>query len=306
MTTVHDDSVSMHIDQIHITSAQVGGLIEDQAPDLARHEVVGLDGGGTDNAIFRIGEHATARFPLRDANPARCRSELAGEATAVAEFHRACPFPSPEPLLVGDPGLGYPLPWLLQTWVDGRTATPTSHSDSFSVADDLATLVTALRQWPTRGRQFRGGGRGGNLADHDGWVHECIRRTEGSLDTAAMRRLWARFRALPRDDPDVMCHTDLIPGNVLITDDGRLAGVLDSGGFQAADPALDLVAAWHLLEHAPRERLRARLDCDDLQWERGKAWAFQQAAGAFWYYQHTNPPMATMGKTTLQRLTVDT
>jgi aminoglycoside phosphotransferase (APT) family kinase protein len=53
--------------------------------------------------------------------------------------------------------------------------------------------------------------------------------------------------------------------------DGRLAGVLDVGDFGPADPALDLVIAWHLLEAGPRQALRDNLGCDDLQWERGKA-----------------------------------
>jgi aminoglycoside phosphotransferase (APT) family kinase protein len=98
-----------------------------------------------------------------------------------------------------------------------------------------------------------------------------------------------------------MCHGDLIPSNLLVAD-GRLVGVLDTGGFQAADPALDLVVAWHLLGDGPREQLRRDLGCPDLQWERGRAWAFQQAAGALWYYQHTNPSMADMGRTTLERV----
>ena len=83
---------------------------------------------------------------------------------------------------------------------------------------------------------------------------------------------------------------------------GRLTGILDTGGFQAADPALDLVAAWHLLEDGPRDRLRQALGCSDLQWERGMAWAFQQAAGAYWYYRESNTAMAEMGLTTLARV----
>ncbi len=77
---------------------------------------------------------------------------------------------------------------------------------------------------------------------------------------------------------------------------------MTTGGFQAADPALDLVCAWHLLDEAPRQALRRALGCGDLEWERGKAWAFEQAVGALWYYQSTNEPMATMGSTTLTRL----
>jgi aminoglycoside phosphotransferase (APT) family kinase protein len=102
-----------------------------------------------------------------------------------------------------------------------------------------------------------------------------------------------------------MAHGDLIPGNVLVRD-GRLVGVIDVGGLGPADPALDLVGAWHLLEAGPRQVLRDDLNCDDLEWERGKAWAFEQAMGAVWYYVKSNPVMSLMGQHTLQRIMADT
>jgi aminoglycoside phosphotransferase (APT) family kinase protein len=75
------------------------------------------------------------------------------------------------------------------------------------------------------------------------------------------------MRSLPhRSAENVMAHGDLIPGNVLASI-GRLAGVLDVGGFGPTDPALDLLSAWHLLEAGPRQVLR-----EDLESERGKAW----------------------------------
>lgn len=35
---------------------------------------------------------------------------------------------------------------------------------------------------------------------------------------------------------------------------------------------------------------------------RGKAWAFDQAMGAGWYYAETNPAMSRMGRRTLDRI----
>jgi aminoglycoside phosphotransferase (APT) family kinase protein len=99
----------------------------------------------------------------------------------------------------------------------------------------------------------------------------------------------------------VTAHGDLIPGNVLVSN-GRLAGVLDVGGLGPADPALDLVSAWHLLEAGPRRVLREVLGCDDCEWERGRAWAFEQAMGATWYYVESNPAMSRTGRRTLDRI----
>jgi aminoglycoside phosphotransferase (APT) family kinase protein len=101
-----------------------------------------------------------------------------------------------------------------------------------------------------------------------------------------------------------MTHGDLIPGNVLVSG-GRLTEILDVGGLGPADPALDLVAAWHLLEAGPRQVFRDDLGCDDLEWRRGAAWAFEQAMGAVWYYAESNPAMSRMGQRTLDRILAD-
>jgi hypothetical protein len=43
-------------------------------------------------------------------------------------------------------------------------------------------------------------------------------------------------------------------------------------GFRAADPALDLVSVWHLLDATQRNVVRARLNPGEVQWRRGMAW----------------------------------
>jgi aminoglycoside phosphotransferase (APT) family kinase protein len=96
-----------------------------------------------------------------------------------------------------------------------------------------------------------------------------------------------------------------MPGNVLVSADARLSGILDVGGLGPADPAHDLLGAWHLLEAGPRQALRVALGPSDLEWERGKAWAFQQSMGLVWYYADGNPVMAGIGRRTLDRLLAD-
>ena len=125
-------------------------------------------------------------------------------------------------------------------------------------------------------RAAAGTGRGGDLSGHDDWMQESLCNSRGLLDVKTYRQLWAEMRTLPRgDSPDVVTHGDLIAPNVLVGA-GRLVGVLDVGGLGAADPALDLVAAWHLLDSGPRRRLRDHLGCDDAEWLRGRAWASER------------------------------
>ncbi len=132
-------------------------------------------------------------------------------------------------------------------------------------------------------------------------METCFRESVGLLDIPRARAVWAELRTLPAPDADRMCHTDLIPQNVLVRG-GRLAGVLDGGGFGAADPALDLVGGWHLLDDVRRQILRSALDCGEVQWHRGMARAFQQSKGLVWCYVRSNPSLSRVGSRTLGRI----
>ncbi|WP_406348978.1 aminoglycoside phosphotransferase family protein [Streptomyces sp. NBC_00144] len=293
--------MTMHDDQVDVTTATVATLIQEQFPRWSGKEIRLLRSTGTVNAIFRIGNDLSARFPLRMADAADVLTVLQREALASTELAQVSRFPAPEPVALGEPGAGYPMPWSVQTWLPGTVASDADPSGSEAFAQDLAAFIAALRTAGTRGRLFSGGGRGGVLTHHDAWMEECFEESEGLLDVDRLRGVWSRLRELARTGPDVMSHGDLIPGNVLVAGD-RLSGVLDTGGFGPADPALDLVSAWHLLQRAPREVLRRTLGCDDFEWERGKAWAFQQAMGTVWYYVESNPAMSRMGRRTLDRI----
>jgi aminoglycoside phosphotransferase (APT) family kinase protein len=193
----------------------------------------------------------------------------------------------------------------VQTWIPGVVATEQDPGESPGFAHDLAEFIHDVRAMDTRGRTFDGQGRGGELKAHDAWMETCFQRSEGLLDVPRLRRMWTVMRELPRAQrDDAMTHGDLIPGNVLVSH-ARLAGVLDVGGLRPADRAVDLVCAWHLLESGPRQVLRKDLKCDDLEWERGKAWAFEQAMGVVWYYHRSNPAMSRMGHRTLARIMAD-
>ena len=294
----------MHPGQLTLTTTAVRELLADQFPAWARLPIRAVVSSGTVNALFRIGDRLVARFPLMPAEVDLTRRSLVAEFAAARELLGRTPFATPEPVALGAPGAGYPLPWSVSTWLPGTTAVDVDPGESDAFASDLATFIAGVRSIDTRGRTFAGSGRGGDLHAHDPWMRTCFQRSTHLLDVPRLRRTWAALRELPRTGPDVMTHGDLIPGNVLLAR-GRLGGVLDVGGLGPTDPALDLVSAWHLLESGPRRLLREQLSCGDLEWERGKAWAFEQAMGAVWYYVDSNQAMSQMGRRTLARITAE-
>lgn len=289
----------LHHGEVPVSVELVRSLVWDQFPRLADRDVVRVEGAGTTNAIFRLGDDLAARLPILPGEETAVRAEIEREAAALQLLAEHLAFEVPAHVGLGRPGRGYPVPWVVQTWVPGSVADGSGDSDEF--VSDLVDLVGSLRALDVDGWTCRGRAVGGALTRHDAWVAECLDKSEPYLDVPRMRRLWAKFRALPRQNPDLMTHGDLIPGNLVVRD-GRLAGVLDPGLLGPADPALDLIVAWHALADRVRDRFRHDLDCTDLEWERGKAWAFEQSIGLVWYYADANTSMHELGLRTLERI----
>lgn len=313
----------MHANQIVVTPATVARLVGEQFPDWRRMPVAAVRSHGTVNAIFRIGPDLVARLPLEGSTgggvtsggiagtgshmnlPAAVvegtRRELLGEMEAARRLRLVSPVATPEPVALGAPGTGYPLPWSVYRWVPGTPAGETRDADTPRFAEQLAGFVNAVRALPSGGRTFEGSRRGGRLTEHDTYVSEGLRRSAGLIDTARLAALWDRLRTSARTEPDVWTHGDLMPGNLLLDERG-LSGVIDVGQLAVADPALDLQPAWNLFTQRPRDAYRAALGCDDAMWERGMGWAFAQAIGCLWYYRVTNPVMSRTARRTLQAL----
>jgi aminoglycoside phosphotransferase (APT) family kinase protein len=298
--------MDMHADQLAVSLSTVRELVGAQFPAWRHLTVKAVKPAGTVNAIFRIGGGLAARFPLRPGDAASVRRRLESEAASVRGLAGRTRFATPRPVAIGEPGAGYPLPWAVQTWLPGMTAAEDDPGGSVAFAHDLAEFISGVRAIGTGGRAFSGQGRGGDLRSHDGWMQTCFERSGRLLDVPRLRRMWEAMRELPRGAAsDVMSHGDLIPGNLIVSA-GRLTGILDAGDIGPADSALDLVAAWHLLEDGPRQALRDDLRCGGLEWARGRAWAFEQAMGLVWYYADSNPAMSRMGRRSLDRIQAST
>lgn len=86
----------MHPGQLTISPAVVETFIAEQFPQWAGLPIQSVSGAGTVNAIFRVGEHVVARFPLEpNEDIESLRQELELEAAAAEELDGRTPVATP-------------------------------------------------------------------------------------------------------------------------------------------------------------------------------------------------------------------
>lgn len=297
--------MQMHENQLELTLATAVNLVSEQFPQWSDLPLQSVVSTGTVNRLFRLGKEWLLRFPLEAGDVEHTRSELQAEFRSAEFLLGKVPLATPEPVTIAEPGADFPLPWSIYRWIPGQVVHQSELTDQLDLAARLADFVATLRSLDSAGRSFSGSGRGGALADHDEQVTKALSRNRGLIDVDRLSTLWRRLRDTPRPDAsDLWTHGDLMPGNLLLQN-GRLSAVIDVATLGPADPALDLMPAWNLLDAAAREVYRAELASSDDEWRRGKAWALAQAVGCLYYYRVSNPAMSQTAERTLLALLDD-
>ena len=82
-------------------------------------------------------------------------------------------------------------------------------------------------------------------------------------------------------------HGDLHPGNVL-TQNGRLAAVIDWGVAAIGDPAIDLMPTWSMFTGDARATFRKDIGADATAWLRASGWTLSVCVIALAYYRGKN------------------
>ncbi|MEU9832946.1 aminoglycoside phosphotransferase family protein [Streptosporangium sp. NPDC048047] len=269
----------------------VDRLIRAQHPDLAGP--LTLIANGWDNVIYRLGADLSVRLPRRQVavdlivNEQRWLPVLAGYVETAL----------PVPVRVGVPGEGYPWPWTIAPWFEGRTVAEVPPPARSGIAVPLAGFMTDLHR-PAPSDAPRNPVRGVPLADRD----EAVRRRLRSIPRSAeLLPLWEELAALPPwQGPALWLHGDPHPGN-LLADGEELAAVLDFGDLTSGDPATDLAAAWLVFEEDAREVFRSRVDADEVTWERARGWALVMGT-ALAAHSADAPGMAAIGDHVLDQV----
>ncbi|WP_155388635.1 phosphotransferase [Catellatospora paridis] len=143
------------------------------------------------------------------------------------------------------------------------------------------------------------GSRGSALLHADEGVRRVLPRLaeqDDGFEVAAAEAAWDACLAAPDWDRDpVWIHGDLQPGN-LITDQGRLAAVIDFGALGVGDPSPDVAPALWTFTGAARDAYREAVGYDDATWLRACGWAVAPSLTGIDYYRHTFPRMAEHGR----------
>ncbi|KOV85367.1 aminoglycoside phosphotransferase family protein [Nocardia sp. NRRL S-836] len=283
----------MHDGEIATDVSLVDELVRTQFPRWHGLQITQLRHGGTDHAIYRLGDELAVRLPRIGWS----RDQAERDAVTVPRLAPHLPVAVPEPLELGEPTERYPYRWSVVRWLDGetlpveRTADDTPHR--------LAEVVAALHgvdatgvEWTTyRGRRDQSGS------------DDLVRKNIAVLgDDPRLVAVWEEALAAPRwDGPGRWLHADLHEGNLLFTA-GTLTGVIDWGSAGVGDPAGDLMTAYLYLDERGRAAFRREVGFDDAAWARARGWALQMAVLALPYYRDTNPFLVRIAQHILGQL----
>jgi aminoglycoside phosphotransferase (APT) family kinase protein len=258
-----------------IDAALVRRLIAQQFPQWADLPVNPVEVDGWDNRTYRLGTELTVRLPTHESYAAAVDKEHQWLPVLAPQL----PVPIPTAVAKGAPGEGYPHPWAIRNWLEGRTASSATVPDRSAFAREIAEFILALQSIDATGGPLAGAHsfyRGAPPAYYHDATIEALAKLKDRIDADLAREVWEAALATSWARPPVWFHGDLAYGNLLVRD-GHLAAVIDFGTSGVGDPACELVIAYTFFSGESREVFREAVQQDEGTWARARAWALWKA-----------------------------
>lgn len=257
-----------------INSELVRKLIADQFPQWSELPVNTVQRGGWDNRTFRLGGTRSVRLPSAESYVPQVEKEqqwlpFLGEQLSIA---------IPEVCALGKPGYGYPWPWSVYKWIEGKDV-ELAQASNMNIALPLAQFINQLHKIAPSDGPAPGTHnyyRGGQLHHYHQDTQSYIKLLDKHIDAATALAVWHEALQSTWSEAPVWVHGDLEASNMLVCN-AELAAVIDFGHCAVGDPACDLVMAWTYFDENARKQFCSHLSFDDDTWQRARAWALWKA-----------------------------
>ena len=295
--------------EVEMTPEWACRVIDAQFPELAPSTATAI-GVGWDNTAFDVNGEFVFRFLRREAALLGFNAEMA----VLPSLAPRMPVPIPNPQYSGQPGDGYPFPFMGYPKVAGCTADSAALNDNQRAesAEGLGAFLKALHSIEAEEAASMG-----VVADFQGKADTAYHAPRmgpylrSLADKCAFespeRYDWILDGAADlKHHRSTLLHGDLYVRHVVVDEGGVFCGVIDWGDVCYGDPAADLCIAHTFLPPTAHATFRkAYGDIDDDTWRIARFRALAYAAMLHDYgHDRGDADLLREGKTILRFLEI--
>lgn len=238
-----------------VTEELAKQLIESQFPELKGADVK-LLGNGFDNTVFQINDTYVFRFPRRPLAVGLIETE----GRVLPELSRFISIPYPKPIFFGKPSNEYPYPFLGYVMVRGELPSNLTREQRIRAAKPFAYFLKSLHSFPVE-RALELGVKYDEMRKMDlsyrkpmlGELIEKLPALGFQEEYELVKDYLNKVEPFPCPEEKVFAHGDLHFRNVLVDEDGHLAGIIDWGDMHVGHRSVDLSILYDYLTSEGRE-----------------------------------------------------
>ncbi|MDM5220316.1 phosphotransferase [Peribacillus sp. NJ11] len=218
-----------------------GKLVMLQFPEIELKEIKQL-GEGFDNTVIQINGQFVFRFPRRPIAVTLIQVENQLLPSIAGTF----PLDIPEPIFFGKPSTLYPYPFTGYKMVKGHLPVEGSVENKVESAKRFARFLKVLHSFPVEKARRLGVQPDGMMRLDVSFRKKSLMENVSSLlrlgyleQANAVKEFVEGLEELDVQHPISLVHGDIHIRNVLLDDEGVLAGIIDWGDVHIGNPAID-------------------------------------------------------------------